>query len=198
MPFWSTNYGEDITLKDPKRKFRFIVEFQGIQSSQGGAQLWYAKNSGKPAFKIETVDHSFLNHKFHYPGTVTWEDIDITIVDPVEPDLAATLSDILVQSGYTPPANPNSLGSISKAKAVGALGAVTITQLDSDGKALEKWTLWNAMIIGVSYGDLEYGSDDITEMTINLKYDWARVETAGPSVAIAGDSGTSFFDLTSE
>jgi hypothetical protein len=55
------------------------------------------------------------------------------------------------------------------------------------------------MIIGVNYGDLEYGSDDITEMTINLKYDWARVETfTGGSVAVAGSGGNSFFGLTSE
>ena len=43
MAFWSTNFGEDTTLKDPKRKFRFMVEFQGIQAAQGGAMLWYAK-----------------------------------------------------------------------------------------------------------------------------------------------------------
>ena len=32
MPFWSTNFGQDTTLKDPKRKFRFKVEFQGIDA----------------------------------------------------------------------------------------------------------------------------------------------------------------------
>ena len=196
MPFWSTNYGEDITLNDPKRKFRFIVEFQGIQAAQGGAQLWYAKTAAKPSFKVETIDHSFLNHKFNYPGAVTWEDIDVTIVDPVVPDMTATLSDIIVQSGYSPPANPNSLSTISKAKAVGSLGTVTITQLDSNGEPLETWTLWNAFIAALKYGDLEYGSDDITEMTISLKYDWARVETANASVAVAGAGGSSFFDLT--
>ena len=198
MAFWSTNFGEDTTLKDPKRKFRFIVEFQGIQAAQGGAQLWYAKTAKKPAFKVETTEHSFLNHKFHYPGAVTWEESSITLVDPVNPDMTATLSDIVVQSGYAPPANPNQLSTISKAKAAGALGTVTITQLDSDGLPLETWTLWNAFITEVKYGDLEYGSDDIAEMTVGLRYDWARVETASPSVAIAGSGGQSFFGLTTE
>jgi hypothetical protein len=196
MAFWSTNFGEDTTLNDPKRKFRFIIEFQGIQSAQGGAQLWYAKTAAKPSFKVETTEHSYLNHKFHYPGAITWEEISITLVDPVEPDMTATLSDIIVQAGYAPPANATQLSTISKAKAAGALGTVTIQQLDSNGVPLETWTLWNAFLTEVKYGDLEYGSDDIIEMTVGLRYDWARVETANPSVAVAGSGGQSFFGLT--
>ena len=196
MPFWSTNFGEDKTLNDPKRKFRFIVSFNGIQAAQGGALLWYAKTAAKPSFKVETTEHTYLNHKFHYPGSITWEEISITLVDPVDPDMTATFSDLITQAGYSPPANPNALSTISKAKAATALGTVTISQLDSMGAALETWTLWNAFITEVKYGDLEYGSEDIIEMTIGLRYDWARVETAKPSVAVAGSGGTEFFGLT--
>tara|TARA_Y100000310_G_scaffold111495_1_gene109875 strand:- start:29 stop:616 length:588 start_codon:yes stop_codon:yes gene_type:complete len=195
MAFWSTNFGEDTTLKDPKRKFRFTVEFQGIQAAQGGAILWYAKTAAKPSFQVAEATHKFLNHTFYYPGSVTWQDISITLVDPVDPDMAATLSDIVVQSGYTPPTDANSLSTMSKAKAAGALGTVIITQIDSDGKPLETWTLWNSWIKEVKYGDLGYDGDDLTEMTVALKYDWARVETAGPSVAVAGAGGTEFFNV---
>jgi len=195
MAFWSTNFGEDTTLKDPKRKFRFTVEFQGIQAAQGGAILWYAKTAAKPSFQVAEATHKFLNHTFYYPGSVTWQDISITLVDPVDPDMAATLSDIVVQSGYTPPTDANSLSTMSKAKAAGALGTVIITQIDSDGKPLETWTLWNSWIKEVKYGDLGYDTDDLTEMTVALKYDWARVETAGPSVAVAGAGGTEFFNV---
>lgn len=38
MPFWSTNFGEEnADYKDPKRKFRFTVEFQGLNADPGGA-----------------------------------------------------------------------------------------------------------------------------------------------------------------
>ena len=144
MPFWSTDFGEDVTLKDPKRNFRFTVEFQGIQAEQGGAIAWYAKTAAKPSFTVENVEHAYLNHKFYYPGAVTWNTVSIEMVDPVSPDVTATFSDIIRLSGYAPPANATSLGSISKAKAAGALGTVIITQIDSDGKPLETWTLWNA------------------------------------------------------
>jgi hypothetical protein len=195
MAFWSTNFGEDTTLKDPKRKFRFTIEFQGIQASQGGASLWYAKTVTKPSFQIAASEHKFLNHTFYYPGSVTWQDVSVTLVDPVEPDMAATLSDIVVQSGYAPPTDSTSLSTMSKAKAAGALGTVIITQIDSDGNPLETWTLWNSFMTEVKYGDLGYGEDDLTEMSVTLKYDWARVETAGGSSAVAGGGGSEFFGV---
>jgi hypothetical protein len=195
MPFWSTNFGEDATLQDPKRKFRFTVEIQGVQSAQGGATLWYAKTCSKPAFQIANTEHKYLNHTFFYPGAVTWQDVSITLVDPVSPDMAATLSDIVVQSGYSPPTDANSLTTMSKAKAAGALGSVIITQIDHDGNPLETWTLWNSFLTEVKYGDLAYGDDALTEMSITLKYDWARVETVNPSIAVAGNQGTEFFNV---
>jgi len=194
MPFWSTNFGEDTALKDPKRKFRFTVEFQGIQASQGGAMAWYAKTVSKPSFQIAASEHKYLNHTFYYPGSVTWQDVAITLVDPVDPDMAATFADIISLSGYSPPTDATTLSTMSKAKAAGALGTVIITQIDSNGEALEKWTLWNSFITELKFGDLEYGGDDLTEMSVTLKYDWARVQSsAGGSSAVAGSGGTDFF-----
>lgn len=195
MPFWSTNFGEDPTLKDPKRKFRFTVEFQGVSAAIGGAVLWYAKTVAKPSFQIASSEHKYLNHTFYYPGSVTWQDVAVTLVDPVDPEMAATFSDIIVQGGYSPPTDTNDLSTMSKAKATSALGSVIISQLDSDGKALEVWTLYNAFITEVKYGDLEYGGDDLTEMSVTLKYDWASCETTGPSSATAGSGGNQFFKV---
>ena len=72
---------------------------------------------------------------------------------------------------------------------------VLVTCVDSDGNPLETWTLWNSFMTEVKYGDLEYGKDDLTELSLTLKYDWARVETAGPSVAVAGAGGSEFFKV---
>lgn len=195
MPFWSENFGENSSLNDPKRNFRFSVEFQGIQAAQGGAKLWYAKSATKPSFSINAAEHKYLNHTFYYPGNVTWETITVTMVDPVDPDLTATLSAIVQGSGYTPPTDSESLTSISKAKSAASLGTVIITQLDSDGNPLETWTLWNSFVTEVKYGDsLEYGNDDLTELSVTLRYDWAKVETAGTSAATVG-GGREFFTV---
>jgi len=195
MPFWSTNFGEDATLKDPKRNHRFIVEFGGINATPGGAVAWYAKSAAKPSFNITSAEHNYLGHKFYYPGSVTWNAISITMVDPVDPDMSATFSDIITQGGYAPPTDTTSLGTISKAKAAAALGSVTVTQLDSDGNPLETWTLWNPFIEDIKYGDsLDYGNVELTEITISLKYDWARIETTNDSKAVSS-GGREFFKV---
>jgi len=194
MAFWSQDFGADPTLNDPKRKFRFIVEFQGIQSAQGGAILWYAKTVDKPSFQIASAEHKYLNHTFYYPGSVTWNEVSLTLVDPVSPDMTATFSDIISAGGYTPPTDATSLSTMSKAKAAHALGAVYVQQLDSNGIAIETWTLWNSFISEVKFGELAYGDDELNEMTVTLKYDWARVETANDSAAV-NQGGNSFFNV---
>ena len=192
MPFWSENHGENASLKDPKRNFRFKIEFQGIQGAQG-PMLWFAKTVAKPSFAIASAEHKYLNHTFYYPGSVTWNDITITMVDPSDPDMAATMSAIVEGGGYKPPTDATSLQTMSKASAVNALGNVIITQLDSQGAPLETWTLWNAFITDLKFGDsLAYGDDNLTELSVTLKYDWARVETRNPSVATA-QQGNEFF-----
>ena len=191
MPFWSENFGQP-GLKDPKRNFRWTVEFQGIQSAQGGATLWYAKTADKPSFSLEAAEAKYLNHTFYYPGSVSWQDISVVLTDPVDPDVTATLSDIIVQSGYNPPTDANSLTTMSKSKSANSLGSVIITQIDADGNPLETWTLANAWIKEVKFSNLEYGNDDLSEATVTLKYDWATVTTANPSVAVAGGGNTFF------
>ena len=195
MPFWSENFGQDRTKKDPKRNFRFIVEFGGINATPGGAVAWYAKTATKPSFAIANAEHKYLNHTFYYPAGVTWNPITITMVDPVDPDMAATFSDIIVQGGYSPPTDTTSLGTMSTAKAASALGAVTVTQIDSDGNPLETWTLWNPFIEDIKYGEsLDYSNAELTEVSITLRYDWARIETTNDSKAVT-PGGREFFKV---
>ena len=198
MAFWSENYAGG-GLKEPKRTFRFKVEFQGLDSSKNGgtAILWYAKTANKPSFALSTAEHKYLNHTFYYPGSVTWNEVSITMVDPTEPDMAGTLASIVEPAGYSPPANANDLTSISKAGSANALGTVNITQVDAEGNELETWTLWNAFITELNFGDLAYGDDNLTELTVKLRYDWARVETNNTegSIATSNLGDTSVFNV---
>tara|TARA_R100000278_G_scaffold92679_1_gene70695 strand:- start:727 stop:1314 length:588 start_codon:yes stop_codon:yes gene_type:complete len=193
MAFWSQNHGLEASIKDPKRNFRFRIEFQGIQGPDGPS-LWFAKTAAKPSFAISAAEHKYLNHTFYYPGSVTWNDITITMVDPNDPDMTATMAAIVQEGGYRPPTDANSLQTMSKATAVNALGSVTITQIDAEGNDLEVWTLWNAFITDLKFGDtLAYGDENLTELSVTLKYDWARVETPqGQSVATL-NQGNEFF-----
>jgi hypothetical protein len=168
MAFWT-----DAQFEDPKRAYRFLVD---IGRMPNGA-TWYAKTCKKPEISISTVEHNFLNHKFYYPGRAEWAEVTVTLVDPVSPDAAINTAAIIRAGGYNPPKDVTDTTTISKQASVAAMGSVVISQIDSVGNALETWTLWNPFITGVTYGDLDYSSDDMTEITLTIRYDWAIIET---------------------
>ena len=197
MPFWSQSFKDDVNLKDPKRNFRFTVSITGIAAQNGGPLLWYSKSVQKPTFSLSHTDHKYLNHTYNYPGNITWNDIDIKMVDPGgDPDVTATLAAIAQASGYAIPSTPDDLTSVSKAKATAALGQVTITQIDADGKPIEQWTLWNAMVMEIDFGGtLEYGKEELVELSLKVKYDWARIETPTSTSSAVALGGNSFFNI---
>jgi len=183
MAFWSANFGAGVNT-DPKRKFRFKVEITKLGSADdaAGPMLWWAKTVSKPSFTIAAAEHKYLNHVFYYPGTVTWNEVVLTMVDPGVPDMAQTLTQLIVNARYNPPIDGTDLATMTKASAVSALGDVNITQINGAGDEMEAWTLYNAFITDIKYGDLAYGDDELTELSVTFKYDWAVL--AGPDSTI--------------
>ena len=172
MAFWNT-----VNQRDPKRNFRFQVIFTGLQGNE--TSVWWAKKVNKPNFSLQESTHKYLNHTFYWPGRVEWQPITMTLVDPVDPGNIATLNDLMEVIGYKPPAGPQSTITQSKKKSNDALSAVQIVQIDSDGKELEKWTLDAPFIKKITFGDLDYENDDLTQMELELRYDWAVCEIDG-------------------
>jgi len=185
MSFWTANAAE-AGFKEPKRKFRFKVEFTSWKDDNGSPVLWYAKTATKPSFTIAAGEHKYLNYTFYYPGTLSWNEVEITLVDPTTPDVAGKLWEFLGSSGWVVPGTPSAqtadeaFSTISKDRAVSGLGLVNITQLDSKGTEIEKWTMHNAFVIDVKFGDLAYGDDELTELSLTIKYDWALLDDSVP------------------
>ena len=194
MAFWSTvhNVDDPTTLKDPKRQFRFRIDFGGLGDA---SFMWWAKSTDKPSFAINAAEHKYLNHTFYYPGSVTWEPVNMVLVDPVDPDMAASITALIEGGGYTPPGSEDDFNTMTKATAVSSIGQVTCTQFDSVGDALETWTLYNAFITDVKYGELAYGEDNLSEISLTLRYDWAKlaVTTAGAVTDNADTNGEATF-----
>ena len=192
MAFWT-----DATGQDPKRQFRFLVT---IGNMPNGA-VWFAKKAEKPGFSITEIKHSYLNHNFYYPGRVDWKPISITLVDPVSPDAVANTLSIIGGSGYRVPktmaTNPENTTTISKAGSVHALGGVVIQQIDAQGTAVETWSLNGAFITDVGYSGLDYGTDELVEVTLKFRYDWADCVTANNAEGVAGPVND-FFKLGTE
>jgi len=167
MAFWSEKTVE------PKRKFRWLLYWSGVPQ-------FVVKSVKKPAYAVATTPHQFLNYEFNYPGRVTWEDIQITIVDPVNPDSTKSLYKVLENSGYVIPSNYNEAiaATISKQGMVDALGTeIKLSQLDADGTApIETWVIKNPLITSVDFDTLDYSADELLNITVGIKYDYATIE----------------------
>ena len=190
MTFWGTELGAG--SGDPKRKFRWKIQFGGkvnmevpsvgpgedIAVGDGTGVVWFAKTVGKPEMTVADSEHKFLGHTFKYPGSVSWNDCELVLVDPVSPDAAKQTLQILHGAGYRFPdkdylAGPNALYTIGKGAAVAALSPFVISQLDSEGNTIERWQLHNPYVVKVGFGDLSYEDDGLSEISLTIKYDWA-------------------------
>ena len=184
MAFWT----DGATDSDPKRNFRFKVVINGFQASQdrpanagGDSLVWWAKKVQKPNFTVAEAKHVFLGHTFYYPGKTEWQEITMTLVDPVTPNAMAILSDIHEKSGYQLPAPDQPLITQSKQKSVGALVSVDIIQIDANDQPIESWSLKNPFIKKISFSDLDYENDELTTVDISFRYDWAECVTGPPN-----------------
>ena len=193
MAFWSTPLTDG--QGDPKRKFRFTVEFPGLLGKTPRVQalpqassfeegiVWFAKSVGKPSMTLSETDHTFLDKKFYFPGRVEWNTVTLTLVDPADPsksqDAVKQMNQIVQASGYRMFKDANDLGTISKSKAAATLGNVVINQIDADGAIIEKWTLNNAFVKDLKFGDLDYTGDELIELSLELRYDWATCDVGG-------------------
>ncbi len=184
--FWNSAYTE------PKRKYRWILSIDGIP-------YWTVKKVDKPSWTITTAEHAFINHKFYFPGRMEYNEVSFTIVDSANPDAAETLRQIISASGYRLPKDDKvSTQSITKFGAVNALGDIVLMQISGggvdgqqpvgspdgssivkdmhkQGHVLEGWRLHNAFITSVEFGDLDYTSDDLNEITVKVRYDYAEM-----------------------
>jgi hypothetical protein len=182
----TTNFWTNAPSVDPKRSFRFNVTIEDL------GMLWMAKKADRPTFSLTEAKHDYLNHSFYWPARAEWNEVSVTLVDPVSPDIASSLLTFFQVGGYNiigAPADIKELKSPSKSGMMGATKAITIQQIDETGAALETWTLNNAWIKEIDFSELDYSNDDLSEVTVKFRYDWASFS--------AGATGPELFALNS-
>ena len=180
----------------PKRNFRFQVSFSGL-----GDDLTYMVTSvNKPGFTVGSTAHRFLNHQFNFPNIVTWDDVNVSFIDAVDPNVGSTFYRALLNSGYV---NPSTIdryqGALTKRATTDSIGLVKIRQLDggevlggsvnsagtpTQPQIIDEWTLINSMILSVKFGEaMSYTDDGMVNVAISLKYDYAEYATNQGTIA---------------
>tara|TARA_R100001082_G_scaffold25408_1_gene12508 strand:- start:3279 stop:3959 length:681 start_codon:yes stop_codon:yes gene_type:complete len=199
---------------EPKRAYRWFITFGGLGTNTSGGNagasdnpavattdLTYAvKRVDKPSISISETEHTFINHKFYYPGRVDWSDVSVSFVDVVGAGSATdSVLVALAAAGYDVPSNASAPASntdtagaanfttVSKHSMSTALGSVIITQVNSEGIPVETWTLNNPWIKSINVGSLDYGSEELLSVDISLRYDWATFARPSGAKGVAPD-----------
>ncbi|MEY2703077.1 MAG: Rhodothermus phage [Bacteroidota bacterium] len=144
---------------EPKRQNRFIVRFP----SSLGINEWFVTTASRPKISINSVEIPFLNTSTFVAGRFTWDAMDITFKDPIGPSAAQALMEwirlhaesVTGRMGY----------------AAGYKKDIELEMLDPVGVVVEKWVLQGCFITSGDFGSLDYSSDDIAEITINIQPD---------------------------
>ena len=178
MSFWTE------ATSEPKRNFRFQVQITGFDSD---SIVWWAKNFKTPSYDVSETTHDYLDNKYYFPGRLTWADCTMTLVDPVSPNAAALTNTIILNSGYNVKGQNTTPSTMGKANSVAAVGSVITTIFNADGEEIEKWTLQNPFLKGVTYSTLDYANDELRTIDLTWRYDWAECDNAKEAKAAFRD-----------
>lgn len=160
---------------EPKRKFRFIVAIKN-------KAYYTVKSVTKPKLTFDNKEYKMINHFYKYPGLGKWDDVEVTFVDNIKSETSTFFTSLVESSGFTNPDGKSvggaegGSGTASKSTSNAALGNITITQVNGAGEAVEVWTLHDAILKDVSWGDtLSYSEDDLIEYKLTIQYDYAHI-----------------------
>ena len=146
---------------EPKMKNRYIMEIDGIQS-------YLIKTASRPSIQFESVKLDHINTYRKIQGKGEWQDIEITLYDPIVPSGAQQVMEWV---------------RLSHESITGRRGYADFYKKDIDfyllgpvGDKIEQWTLKGAFIKSANFGGLDFESNDVADITLSLGFDYAILE----------------------
>lgn len=146
---------------EPKMKNRYIMEIDGIQS-------YLIKAAARPSIQFETVKLDHINIYRKIQGKGEWQDISITLYDPIVPSGAQQVMEWV---------------RLSHESITGRRGYADFYKKDIDfymlgpvGDKIEQWKLKGAFIASANFGDLSFDSNEPADIQLDLAYDYAILE----------------------
>jgi hypothetical protein len=146
---------------EPKMKNRFILEVDGIAS-------YLIKTANRPTIQFEKVTLDHINVKRQLKGKGEWQDINITLFDPIVPSGAQQVMEWVRLSHESLTGRDGYADFYKKDLQIYMLGPV--------GDKIEQWTLKGAFITTANFGDLDWSSNDPASIELTLAYDYAILE----------------------
>jgi hypothetical protein len=146
---------------EPKLGNRFIMEINGIES-------YIIKTASRPTFTSEIVELDHINVKRKIKGKSNWDDMNITLYDPIVPSGAQQVME-WIRTSHESLTGRDGYASFYKKD-------VTFYLLGPVGDKVEQWTIKGAFITSANFGELDWASNDPVSIELTLTFDYAVLE----------------------
>jgi hypothetical protein len=146
---------------EPKMKNRYVMEIDTIPS-------YLVKAANRPTIQFETIALDHINVKRKLQGKGDWQDITITLYDPIVPSAAQKVMD-WIRLGHESITGRRGYADFYKKD-------ITFYLLGPVGDKIEQWTLKGAFIQQANFGELDFSSNEVATIELTLSYDYAILE----------------------
>jgi hypothetical protein len=146
---------------EPKMKNRYVMEIDNIPS-------YLVKAANRPTIQFETVKLDHINVYRKIKGKGEWQDLTITLYDPIVPSAAQAVMD-WIRLGHESITGRDGYADFYKKD-------ITFYLLGPVGDKIEQWTLKGAFIQQANFGELDFSSNEVATIELTLAYDYAILE----------------------
>jgi hypothetical protein len=146
---------------EPKMKNRYVMEIDTIPS-------YLVKAMNRPTVQFETISLDHINVKRKLQGKADWQDLTVTLYDPIVPSAAQKVMD-WIRLGHESITGRRGYADFYKKD-------ITFYLLGPVGDKIEQWTLKGAFIQQANFGELDFSSNEVATIELTLSYDYAILE----------------------
>lgn len=163
----------EYAFKSAQQSFRFILEVSGLN-------IAFITDVTRPAVSVDHKEYDYLGYSVKFPNKLKWEPISFTVIESFDERILGSVLGNLLQktqsTAYTYPTNivSTNFKNLSKKNLINDFGNINIRTLDPEGSVVDTWRIYNPMIKKISPSQLQYASDALTNIKIDLEYDWAE------------------------
>ena len=146
---------------EPKVKNRFIMYIDGIPA-------YLIKTANRPQIDFEEIELDHINVKRYVKGKGAWQQLAVTLYDPVVPSAAQAVMEWVRLSHESVTGRDGYSDFYKKDITFNVLGPV--------GDKVEEWTLKGTFIQSANFNDLDWSSNDPVDIELTLRYDYAILQ----------------------
>ena len=146
---------------EPKMKNRYVMEIDTIPS-------YMVKAAARPSIQFEKVTLDHINIKRQLQGKGEWQDITITLYDPIVPSGAQAVME-WIRLGHESITGRRGYADFYKKD-------IDFYMLGPVGDKIEQWKLKGAFITSANFGDVSFDSNEPATIELTLAYDYAILE----------------------